>query len=103
MKPSGEVQELPPELRESEALLRAAYPAGIPETDYLPVLALLYEGMSFRTLATVVSHFTGRPWEGVYNDVLGATSYEGPDEKAKAPVRRILQQHGYDAWLLSED
>ena len=84
-------------------MLRAAFPNGVAEADYLPLLAVLYEGMSFRGVANVMAKFTGRPYASVYNDVLGAASDQGPTEDAKGSVRDILRKHGFDAWVAKED
>ena len=84
-------------------MIHATFPNGVPEEAYLPLLALLHACMSFRSIATVVSHCTGKSYITVYHDVMGAVSHEGPDEKALEPVRKLLQRHGYDAWLASED
>jgi hypothetical protein len=103
MSASTQKEELRPEHRSTAEMIRAAFPNGVPEEAYIPLLALLHECMSFRSIATVVSYCTGKPYITVYHDVMGAVSHEGPDPKALEPVKRILQRHGYDAWLASED
>jgi hypothetical protein len=103
MSISAQKEELRPEHRSTAEMIRASFPNGVPEDAYLPLLVLLHERMSFRSIATVVSFCTGKPYITVYHDVLGAVSHEGPDVNAVEPVKRLLQQHGYDAWLASED
>jgi hypothetical protein len=103
MNTSDEKGNLLPVHRSTVEMLRAAFPNGVPEDAYLPLLALLHECMSFRSIATVVSHCTGKSYITVYHDVMGAISAEGPDAKALAPVKKLLQRHGYDAWLAEED
>jgi hypothetical protein len=103
MSVSDHVQEIGPELRETEAMIRATYPTGVPEDEYFALLALLYEGMGFRTVASVVSYVTGKPRAGVYNDVMGAVSEPELSAASIDGVRRKLQEHGYDAWLAKED
>jgi hypothetical protein len=96
------VTTLPPYLTETADMVRAAFPNGVPEEAYLPLLALLLEGMSFRTLATVGSYCTGKPYGRVYNDVLGLESPGAtpPSEySAYAATAEALRQHGYDQWL----
>jgi hypothetical protein len=83
-------------------MIRAAFPGGIPEAAYRPLLALLYEGMSFRTTAEVVSRCAGKPWAAVYNDVLGAVADSDAGRlsaEAVENVKRLLREHGYDEWL----
>jgi hypothetical protein len=102
MSVSDSVRELPPELVETAAMIRAAYPHGIPEDAYLPLLALLVEGMSFRALAKVLSYCTGKTYIQVYHDTLGVASPYGPKVTASPAyetVARHLRQHGYDEWL----
>jgi hypothetical protein len=50
-----------PKYLESElAVLRRAYPGGVPPGDYLPLLAVLQEELSARNVALVVGELTGR-------------------------------------------
>jgi hypothetical protein len=95
-------QTLPPYLVETADMIRAAFPDGVSDEAYRPLLALLLEGMSFRTLATVVSYCTGESYYKVYNDVLGIESPGAPPPSelpAYGPVAAALRQHGYDEWL----
>jgi hypothetical protein len=103
LMPEDETVQVRPELRGTEAMIRAAFPNGVPEHAYLPLLVLLHECMSFRSIATVVSHCTDKSYITVYHDVMGAVSHEGPDATALEPVKKLLQRHGYDEWLASED
>jgi hypothetical protein len=89
-----------PELQATADMLRAAYPAGIPDVVYRPLLRLLSEGMSFRRVAEVVSSLTGKPYPVVYNDVLAAASTQ--EDAEDETVREALRQHGYDKWLMTE-
>jgi hypothetical protein len=96
------VTTLPPYLTETAEMVRAAFPNGVPEEAYFPLLALLLEGMSFRTLATVGSFCTGKPYVRVYNDVLGLESPDAPppsESTAYAATAEALRQHGYEEWL----
>jgi hypothetical protein len=103
MNDSDQAKKLGPELLETEAMVRAAYPTGVPEDEYFALLALLYEGMGFRTVASVVSYVTGKSRAGVYNDVMGAVSEPELSAATIDRVRRKLQEHGYDAWVVKED
>jgi hypothetical protein len=96
------IESLTPELRGTAILVRKAFPAGVPESAYQPLLALLYEGMSLRGVAQVVAYCTGKPLPVVYNDVLGAVALadaNGLDAKALGDVKQLLREHGYDDWL----
>jgi hypothetical protein len=94
--------DLPPELRDTFWMLRGAYPTGIPKEDYEPLLSLLYEGMSFRTLATTLAHCTGKDYLEVLNDAYGAATPEAlsPEGRERLDgVRERLQAQSYDLWL----
>jgi hypothetical protein len=99
MNPGDPVRVLGSELLETDAMIRAAYPTDIPESEYFALLALLYEGMSFRTLATVVSYVTGKTYASVYHDVLGAVSEPELSAATIDQVKQRLQEHGYEAWV----
>jgi hypothetical protein len=93
---------LAPELRDTFEMIRATFPHGIPDDAYRPLLALLYEGMSFRTVAKVIEYCTGRPYELVYHDVIAAISPSAPAPLSPEQIENVreqLREHGYDAWL----
>src|SRR5260370_9568751 len=71
---SVQAAELPDYLQPTVAMVRAAFPNGISDEDYLPLLALLSEGMGQRALARLMAALTGKPQPVVYNDLLGAQS-----------------------------
>jgi hypothetical protein len=103
---SGHAAELPGYLQATAAMVRAAFPNGISDDDYRPLLVVLSEGMGQRALAHLMAALTGKPNPGVYNDVLGIQSPIDTDKPAPehvAEVRQRLQQHGYDEWLAEED
>ena len=64
MSTSDPVQTLPPYLVETGEMIRAAFPDGIAEEAYGPLLTLLLEGMSFRTLARSVPTVLAGPMAG---------------------------------------
>ena len=61
--------DLPDDMLESLAVLRRAYPDGIPGADYLPLLATLTRDCTHRGLSHVVGTYTGRHYMTVYNDI----------------------------------
>jgi hypothetical protein len=96
------IGSLTPELRNTAIMVREAFPAGVPESAYQPLLALLYEGMSMRAVAQVVACYTGKPYPVVYNEVLGAVALadaNGLDARVLGNVKQLLREHGYDDWL----
>lgn len=100
------LEAVPPELRETFAMVRAAFPDDVPEADYEPLLSLLAEGMSFRGVARLLACLTGNDPALVYHDVLKAVTPHRPapvNPASVEAVRRRLREHGYDAWLVNED
>src|SRR5947209_16695063 len=81
------------------ALLQRTFPQGLPEEDYFPVLSILGEQMSNRSLASVISHFTGFDYAIVFNDVLRAQSTDVPRPEDRERVKRCLLDCGYAEWL----
>ena len=98
MAPKG----IPPGLESTYALLRSAYPKGIPEQEYFAVLRLLYDYMSHRGLAQVISLLGGKEYMEAYNDVGGCVTDLAPDEQTLQAVRGKLVAHGYDEWVKEE-
>jgi hypothetical protein len=77
----------------------SAFPNGIPDEDYIPLLHLLSAHMSHRNMAHLVVSTTGRDWGVAYNDALrGAAAADIPTERLNAVMNR-LRQHGFDEWL----
>ncbi|WP_199728894.1 DUF3349 domain-containing protein [Corallococcus sp. CA053C] len=90
--------ELPAHLEVTARMIRRAFPDGLSEADYLPLLTVLYPHMSHRNLAEVVSHVTGRDYAFVLNDVYGVQGGFGLHPDAVAAVHTRLLAVGFDAW-----
>ncbi|RKH41265.1 DUF3349 domain-containing protein [Corallococcus sicarius] len=80
------------------ALINRAFPGGLSEADYLPLLVVLYPHMSNRNLAEVVSHVTRRDYAFVLNDVYAVGGGAELDPSAVAIVRAQLVAVGLDEW-----
>ncbi|APA70539.1 DUF3349 domain-containing protein [Janthinobacterium sp. 1_2014MBL_MicDiv] len=92
---------LPPPLSGAARMLRSAYPGGMPDAAYFPVLALLYEHFSDRNLALLVAAVTGKDEARVGNDIHACASSK-PEPAAIAAVRSLLERHGLQA-VCAED
>lgn len=90
--------EIPPHLRSTAALLKKAYPSGLPPEDYKPLIAVLYEEMSQRNLANVLSKALGLD----YHRVLNVVGVETPAASELDRIRQKLGPFGYDDWLKEE-
>ncbi|MFT3921016.1 MAG: DUF3349 domain-containing protein [Myxococcales bacterium] len=56
-----DLEAVPGHLRITMTLLRAAYPSGIPEADYLPLLAVMSDsGVSDRNIAAAIGLYLGQ-------------------------------------------
>jgi hypothetical protein len=87
-----------PFLESTAELIAAAFPAGIDDECYWPLLAFLDEHVAQENVADVVSALTGRDANLVHNDVLKAASME-IDVAAMAALTRRLAPHGLSRWL----
>ncbi|NHQ88867.1 DUF3349 domain-containing protein [Janthinobacterium lividum] len=92
---------LPPTLSGAARMLRSAYPAGIPDSAYFAVLALLYEHFSDRNLAELMAAVTHKDTATVLNDIYACASSK-PAQSTVAAARNLLTQHGLQA-VCAED
>ncbi|MFW6693737.1 DUF3349 domain-containing protein [Streptomyces sp. MAR4 CNX-425] len=76
------------------AVLQEAFPAGIDDEDYLPLLAVLSEGLSEWHVGVVASAFLGAEHHRVMNDA--ARRLPRPRRDRAAALRARLQRHGWD-------
>lgn len=92
------VPELPDYLLDGLAVLRRAYPDGIPGAEYRPLLAALNKDMSYRNVGALVGALTGRNYLEVANEVAGAISLVPGDRAPRRDVDRVwvkLLGHGW--------
>jgi hypothetical protein len=92
------IPELPDYLLDGLAVLRRAYPEGIPGAEYRPLLAALNKDMSYRNVGALVGALTGRNYLEVANEVQGATSLVPGDGAPRRDVDRVwvkLLGHGW--------
>ncbi|MER3494558.1 MAG: DUF3349 domain-containing protein [Mastigocladus sp. ERB_26_2] len=94
---------IPAHLVSTYQLLQCAFPQGIEEREYLPLLSILYEQMSDRSLAQVIAEFTGREYYAVLNDVYrvgtGGT-FPSEVEEVLNCVKQKLIRCDYEKWLI---
>jgi hypothetical protein len=81
-------------------ILRTAYPHGIDDADYEPLLAVLAEEMCHENIGKVAAEFYGRPEGLVVNDLYGVLSDRPADATRKAAVFRTIAEHG---WTTGDD
>lgn len=90
--------EIPDYLESTYKMITAAYPNGIDESRYLPLISLLYEYMSDRNLAEVISFCTGKDSDVVLNDVYRSQSTDKVNDDEIESVRQELLSFGFEEW-----
>jgi hypothetical protein len=95
------LKTIPAELATTYQLLQSAFPHGIGEQEYFPLLTILYAQMSDRSLAQVIADYTGREYHAVLNDVYCVGSAVAPtrDENLLNRLQQKLNDSGYAQWL----
>lgn len=92
------VPEQPDYMLDPLAVLRRAYPDGIPGAEYRALLAALHKEMSFRAIGEFVGAFTGRHYLAIYYEANGAVSSVPGDRAPQGDVDRVwikLLGHGW--------
>lgn len=88
--------DLPAYLQEIHDMLNCAFPEGIPDNAYMPIMAIFHPVMSFRTLAKVLSEYTDKPYIEVFNDASGFGLDPMPDSRMVDEMRQKLVTCGYE-------
>ena len=96
-----QIADGPDYLDSTIAMISAAYPDEIDDADYVPLLAVLHEHMSFRIVALLMSLFEGHDYGLALNDAYGAPAEAS--EEAKDAIKDKLRPFGYEAWVLEDD
>ena len=95
---------IPAHLVSTYQLLQCAFPQGIEEQEYIPLLSILYEQMSDRSLAQVIAEFTDREYHAVLNDVYRVGAVGIPLSSALEQVLNSVKQKlircDYQKWLI---
>lgn len=83
------------------AWLRAGYPDGVPQTDYIPLLALLSRRLTGDEVKAVAAELVRR---GAFDDVdIGVLITQFTDSlPAPADVERVRQRLAAKGWPLDE-
>lgn len=87
----------PDHLQTTLALVRRAYPYGVPDAEYLPLLFVLSDHMCEENLALAAAHWKGAQGSRL-NDVLAAI-HQKPDAFL---VREKLRDVGLEEWVAEE-
>lgn len=93
---------VPKHLESTYRMIKAAFPNGIENTDYFPLLFLLYEHMSDRNLGEVISAITGKDVAITVNDIQKSVSVNLPSDEARKNIRNKLLSYGFEEWTKEE-
>lgn len=86
---------LHPALRHVVDILARAFPDGVGESQYRPLLAVLREGLSEENLGIVVAEFSGVDPHIAVHDAVAVTTGEKPSERDVRQVRELLLRNGW--------
>jgi hypothetical protein len=96
MNDTPHAHEIDPWVIRDGAVLRAAYPNGVPPDEYEPLVYVLADVMSFRGVAALLDYCGIQEYAGAYNDVMGIVDRHDLYAEAAKPVLEKLIRHGYD-------
>lgn len=91
-----------PHLASTYQLLQCAFPQGIENYQYLPLLSILYEHLSDRCLAQVVAEYTGKNYYVVLNDVYRVGTMQTFSTEIIDSIKQKLMVCNYEKWLSEE-
>ncbi len=83
-------------------MLKKAFPKGIDYASYFPVVYLLYDYMSDRNLADIISYFVDKDSSEILNDIYSIKDIS-VSEVTKLAVYEKLKAAGYDEWKDKEN
>jgi hypothetical protein len=85
-----------PWLLRDSAVLRAAYPEGVPPDEYEPLVYILADTMSFRGVSELLDYCGIQDYTSAYQDVMGVVDRHDLYADRAKPVLEKLIRHGYD-------
>ena len=86
-------------LQTTEELLKKAFPNGMEDDLYFPLLNILEPELSDRNLATVISNFSGKEYHIVLNDIYKVKAQSFENDLVLDIVQSLLDVAGFQQWL----
>jgi hypothetical protein len=81
-------------------LIQCAFPEGLIDAEYYPLLYLLTREMSLRAASSFVGMLVGADYMYIYNDALGASSRDfEPNMEILEGLKSRLESCGFYKWL----
>jgi hypothetical protein len=90
---------LPEHLSNTSRLILAAFPDGVSDDIYFPLLKILYPHMSDRNLAEVMAACSNYDQITVYNDIAKVASTGESTVEGVTQVLQRLREVGFDEWI----
>jgi hypothetical protein len=84
---------------ETRNFLHCAFPDGLADAEYFPLLYLLCQEMTLRAASWLVGVLVGKNYMEIYNDALGSQSSYVPDMQVSENLKARLDACGYQGWL----
>lgn len=79
--------------------LKCAFPNGLDEEEYFPLLHVLLGDMTIRAASWLVGILLSKHYMDIYNDALYAKSSYVPDSTVVESLTKRLEECGYSEWL----
>ncbi|MEV7328021.1 DUF3349 domain-containing protein [Micromonospora sp. NPDC093244] len=76
--------------------LRTAYPQGVPESDYYPLLVVLSDGMGEENLGKVAGDFLNIDPHIIVHDAVAAVTTRRPSRNDVERVAGLMESAGWD-------
>ena len=95
--------DLPSPLEKTYKMIVDAFPNGIEDSEYFPLLGCLYDFMCDENLAIVIAKFTKKDYSIVLNDVFRSSSTDKPSRDEIDGIKVKLSLFGFDDWAKNID
>lgn len=93
--------KVPDYLLSTYRMVKCAFPDGIKDEEYLPLLAILLENMSIRVLAELMTYLVEKDYGDTLHDVYCAGA-DPITQEILAGIRHKLHPCGYEVWQEEE-
>jgi hypothetical protein len=94
---------IPDHLQTTLELLQRAFPDGIGDSEYIPLLSALYPHMADENLARIIAEYTQRDIGVVLNDILAEGNRMDEAFSTNDLVQARLSAAGFERWIADDD
>ncbi len=80
--------------------IQCAFPHGLSQEEYFPLLFILTQDMSFRAASSFVGMLLGKGYIDIYNDAIGVNNdLSLRNSEIVAHLKQRILRCGYEKWL----